>query len=103
MRREWQEPDLLLGQRRGDRARGIAGDAPGMGDGVAPVDELPVQVLDIPEGAGGEERLAEVANRPLHAAFFMGRPDRTGARDEVVVPAQLEQARVEADGVPLPL
>ena len=102
MRRERQEPGLLLGQRLGHGPRGIAGDAPRVGHRVAPVDELGIQIVHIPERPRREERVAQVADRPFDAAFFPGRRDRAGTRDEVVVPAQLEQARVEADGVALP-
>jgi hypothetical protein len=44
-----------------------------VGHGVTPLDELGVQVLDVTERPGGEERVPEVADGPLHAAFFQSR------------------------------
>jgi hypothetical protein len=103
MRRERQEPGLLLGQGRGHGPGRIAGDPPGVGHRVAPLGELGIQVVHVAEGPRREERVAQVADRAFDAAFFPGRPDGTGAGHAVIVPAQLEQARVEADGVALPL
>ena len=102
MRRQRQEAGLLLGQRVPYGARGIAGDPSGVGHRVAPGDELPVQILDVAERPGGEERVPQVADGPLYTALLMGRPDRTGAGDEVVMAAQFQEPRVEADGLPLP-
>jgi len=103
VRRERQETRLLLHERLGDGARGIPGHLPGVRHRVAPRDELPVEIRDIAEVARGEERLAQVANRALDAAFFPGRSHGAGPGDEVVVAAELEEPWVEADRLPLPL
>lgn len=103
MRRERQEAGLLFDQGLRHGAGGIARHLPGVGHGVAPLDELPGEILDIPERAGGEERLAQGADRALDAALFPGRSYRAGAGDAGVMAAELEQPRVEADRVALAL
>jgi len=87
---QWQEAALLLRERVRHGARGIAGHLAGVRHRIAPVGELPVEILHVAERAGGEERLAQVANRPLDAAFFPSRPHRARPGHEVVMPAELE-------------
>jgi len=73
MRRQGEEPGLFLRQGFGHGPRRVAGDSPGVGDGVAPLLELRVQVGHVPEGSGREERGAEVLHRPFHAALLQSR------------------------------
>jgi hypothetical protein len=61
------------------------------------VGELSVEVVDGGEAARGEERVAEVLDRPLDAAFLIAAGDGARLRGEVVVAGELEQAGVEAD------
>jgi len=103
MRGQGEEPGLLLRQRVSDRARGIAGDPPGVRHHVAPPVELRVQVLHVPEGPRREEPLPQVADCAFDAPLLVGRRHGAEPGDEVVVAAQLQEARVEADGVALPL
>ena len=103
MLRQRQQAGLLLGERLGDGAGGIARHPPGVGHGVAPGPELLVEIRDVAERPGREERVPEVAHGPLDAAFFPGGSDRTGAGHAVVMAAQFEEARVETDRVALPL
>ena len=66
----------------------------GVGD---PLGELGIEVVDGGEAARGEERVAEVLDHPLDAAFLVAAGDGARLRGEVVVAGKLEQARVEAD------
>ena len=74
--RQRLELRLLLGE-------GLVDDPPGgrvhprVGDRVEPVAQLGVQVVEVPERAGEEEVLADVAVRPLDLALI--RHDRLGA------------------------
>ncbi len=98
-----QQAGLFLRERVRHRPRRIAGHRPRVGHGVAPVHELAIEIVHVAERSGREERLAQVADGALDAAFFPGRAHRAGPGHEVVVTAELEQPGVEADRVPLPL
>src|SRR5690606_38074550 len=87
-RRQWQgeQMRLLLGERLAhDPARG--GVHPGIGDAVQPATQLLVQVVQVPERAGQEEVLADVAERPLDLALGLGPERQAGSRVAAVVEA----------------
>ena len=98
MRGQREQARAFLVQGVGDAAAGgIAGHGAlmrGVGD---PLGELGVEVVDGGEAARGEERVAEVLDHPLDAAFLIAAGDGARLRGEVVVAGELEQARVEAD------
>src|SRR5215471_9870042 len=89
---------LLLEHLR-DRARGIAGPGALMGDLVAPLQGLAVEVLQSQEGTRREEIGTDVLNGPFHAPFLVpsGRAART--RGEMIISGELQEARVEVDGI----
>ena len=58
---------------------------------------LGIQVVEIGERAGGEEAVADIANRSLHAALLIASGHRHRAWCEAVVRRQIEQRGVEAD------
>ena len=74
-----REQALALGRKGlGHRHRGVLGAAPRAGDALAPGLGLRVQVVQIGEGASGEEGLAHVADRALDAPFSLPRATATG-------------------------
>ena len=98
--RQRPQEGLLLG-------KGLHDDAPrgGMhariGHRGQPVLQLPVQILEIAEGAGQEEVLADVAERPLDLALGLGPVRAAGFRMEAVVAGQIEQGAVVDDAAGL--
>jgi hypothetical protein len=70
---------------------------------VAPRPGPAVEVLECREARALEERLPDVPDGPLHLALLVALAGGAGARLEVVVRAQLEEARVEVDGAALAL
>ena len=97
-RGQWQRPQMrpLLG-------KGFVDDAPRggvharVGHRGQPVLQLPVQVLEIAEGAGQEEVLADVAERPLDLALGLGPVRPAGFGMEAVVAGQIDQGAVVDD------
>ena len=63
---------LLGRERRGDDPLGGAVDT-NVGDGIEPVDELSVEVLEVAEAAAEKEVLADIAERPLDLSLRLGR------------------------------
>ena len=57
---ERQEAGLLFGPDVGDGTVRLVGVASAVGDVVAPASELGVEVVEVAEGAGGEEGVPEV-------------------------------------------
>src|SRR2546428_2065706 len=55
------------------------------------------------KAAGGEEGVAQVLDHPLDLALLVAAVRRAGLGREVIVPGQLEQARMEADVIADPL
>ena len=95
-----REQALALGREGlGHRHRGVLGAAPRTGGALAPGLGLRVQVVQIGEGASGEEGLAHVADRALDAPLLVAARHRHRARLEAVVAGEREQGRVEADRV----
>src|SRR6266545_2693300 len=74
---------------------------PGHGAGVRglgdPGGELGVEIVEGGNAAGGEEGVAQVLDHPLDLALLVAAVRRAGLGREVIVPGQLEQARMEAD------
>ena len=98
VRRERQrlEGRPLLGERLRDDPLGRGVD-PRVGDGVEPVPQLGVEVLEVAERAGEEEVLADVAERALDLALGLGPVRPAGAGLEAVVPGQVQQRPVVDD------
>ena len=84
---------LLGGKSLGDDTLGGAVDAD-VGNGVEPVDQLKVQIVEVAESAAEEEVLTDIAERPLDFALGLGPVWPAGARLEAVVPRQREQRPV---------
>ena len=70
---------------------------------MAPRLGLGVEVVQVGEGAGGEEAVADVANGAFDAAFLVAPRDRHGPGLVAVVPGEAEQGGMEADRVAAPL
>jgi hypothetical protein len=102
MRGQRQEPRLLLSQDLRDRLIAVLGMRPLMGNLVAPAPKLGVEVVDIGKRPRGEERVAEVLNLSLDLPFLIAAPRRAGPRGEVIVPRELEQARMKSNCAALP-
>jgi hypothetical protein len=107
------ERELVLRQRQQLASFGIVGLAHAQGAvldptpigglGPAPLRGLRVEIVQIGEGAPGEEAVADVADGALHAALLVTARHRHWARLEAVVAGQCQQAWVEADRVALAL
>jgi len=102
MRREREEPRLLLRQDLRDGVIALLGMRPLVRDLVAPPPKLRIEVVDVAKGAGGEEGVPQVLNLALDFAFLVPAAGRTGAGREVIVTRELEQAGVKANRAPLP-
>ncbi len=102
MRGQRQEPRLLLREDLRDGLIARLGMRPLMGDLVAPAPKLGVQVVDIGKRPRGKEGVAEVLNLSLDFAFLIPPPRRAGPRREVIVPGELEQARMKPNRAALP-
>ena len=87
---------LLGGERLGDDALGRAMDAD-VGDGVEPIGELSVEIVEIAEAASEEEVLADVAERPLNLALGFGPVRPAGAGLEAIVLRQRQQRAIVDD------
>jgi len=103
MRRQWQEPRLLLSQNLRDRLIAMLGMRPLMNDLVAPAPKLGVQIVDIGKRPRGKERVAEVLDLPFDFSLLIAPPRRAGPRGEVIVPRELEQPRMKPNRAALPL
>lgn len=74
MLRQRLQLGLLRIERSGNDALGRAMD-PDVGDGVKPVDQLGVQIVEVAEAAAEEEVLADIAHvRPADASAADSRP-----------------------------
>ena len=78
-----------------DRPRGRLLQAPG--------ERLGVQVGEIGEAPGGKEAVANEADRPLDPALLVAAGHRHRSRLEAIPGGQLQQRRMEADGIGAPL
>ena len=70
-----------------------------VGDFFQPLARLRVHIGQIGEGAQRPEVLAHISDGSFDFAFFPGRRDVTGARNETVFAREGEKARIEADQV----
>ena len=79
---ERQEAGLLFGPDVGDGTVRLVGVASAVGDVVAPASELGVEVVEVAEGAGGEEGVPEVLDLAFDLALLRFRVPgcRAGAR-----------------------
>ena len=73
---------------------------PRIGDGVQPVPELGVQVVEIAKRAGQEEVLADVPERPLDLALGLGAIRFACLRVEAVVACQVDECAIVDDTFP---
>lgn len=69
----------------------------GVGNGVEPVDQLDVDILEVAEAAGQEEVLPDIAERPLDLALGFGPIGTAGPRLEPVMRGQRQQRAVLDD------
>ena len=67
---ERQEAGLLFGPDVGDGTVRLVGVASAVGDVVAPASELGVEVVEVAEGAGGEEGVPEVLDLAFDLALL---------------------------------
>ena len=79
---ERQQARFLFLEDLGDSAGVVTGPSSLMGDLVAPLQRLAVEILQGGEGAGGEEAGTYILNSPLHAPFLIaaGGAARQGAK-----------------------
>jgi len=87
---------LLDGERLGDDPLGSPVNAD-IGNGIKPVDELSVEVLEISEAAAQKEVLADIAERPLDLPLRLRPIGPAGARLEAIMLRQREQRAVVGD------
>ena len=87
---------LLGGERLGDDALRRAMNTD-VGDGVEPIGQLSIEVVEVAEAASKEEVLSDVAERSLNLALGFGAVGPTGAGLEAIVPRQRQQRSVVDD------
>ena len=80
MRRQRQQPRLLVGEDGGDGAVALLGMRPLMRELVAPAAKLRVEIVDIAKGPRREEGVAEVLDLPLDLPLLI--PARRRARPD---------------------
>jgi hypothetical protein len=97
-----QQMSRLIGEHRAHRAIRFAGTAPISGEAAAPVIRLGVEVVEIGEAAGSEERRTDVADASFDATFLVAARDRDGTGFVAVVPGKVQQRGMEADRVAAP-
>ena len=68
-----------------------------IGDGIEPMPQLAVQIIEIAERAGKEEVLADVAIGPLDLAFGFGSIRPAGLGLEAIVPGEVDERSVVDD------
>jgi hypothetical protein len=68
-----------------------------IGHGVEPVLQLHIQVIEIAEGAGEEEVLADIAERSLHLALGLGPIGPAGFRLVAIVPGKVDERPIVDD------
>ena len=94
---ERQEAGLLFGPDVGDGTVRLVGVASAVGDVVAPASELGVEVVEVAEGAGGEEGVPEVLDLAFDFPLLVSASRGAGLGREVVVAGEVEQAGVKLD------
>ena len=92
-----QEARLFFGERLLDSAAVVSRPTALMRHLITPGQRLPVALGQRSEGTACPEGIADIADSAFYAPFLISSADLTGARDEVVVGAQLHQPRVEVN------
>jgi len=69
------------------------------GGTLTPGDGLGVQIIEVAEATGSEERVAGKPNGALHPTFLVAARHRYGTRLEMVVGGQLQERGMKADGI----
>ena len=95
MRRERQEPRLLVGEDLSDRAIALLGMRALMGDLVAPAPKLRIQIVDVDKRPRGKEGVSEVLDLALDLPFLIPPARRTGAGRKVIVAGEFEEPRMK--------
>ena len=103
MRGQRQEPRLLCREDLRDRLVAVLGMRTLMRDLVPPALKLRVEIVDIAKRPRREEGIPEVPDLALDLALLISARRRTGSDRKMIMPRELEQARVEADRGPLAL
>src|SRR6266536_1536380 len=103
MQGQRQQPRLLFREDLRHRPLRVVRPGPLVRHLVAPRPSSPVEVLERGEGCSFEEGLPHVTDGSLHLALLVALTRGTRTRLEVVVRAQLDEARVEVNGAALPL
>jgi len=86
-----------------DGARVVSGNSSCVHDALEPGVELLIEVGEGRERSRSEERFSDVSNFSLHAALFVAARDAHRGGREVIVPGELEDARMESDEISLSL
>ncbi len=81
----------------------ILGPAPIGSEAAGPRSGLLVEIAEIAKGSRGEEGVTHVANGALDAPFLVAARGGDGSRRKAVMRSELEEPRMEADGVALAL
>jgi len=101
--RQRQQSRGFLGEDLGDAAGVVFRAASIGGLAAAPGVGLGVEIVDILEDPGGKERVPHEPYGSFHPSFFVAARHRDGTRLVTIVPGEVEQGRVEADRVTVPL
>jgi hypothetical protein len=95
MQRRRQQARLLFFEHLPDCAAVLARPAALMRHFVPPCHSLTIAFSQRSECPSGPERIADIADGPLHAPLLIAGPHLTGTRCEVIMRAQFQQARIE--------
>ena len=99
MRRERNKSRPFFLKDLADSAREVSWPGSLMSGAVAPFKSLAVEILQSGKAASGEERIADVPDDALDAAFLVAAPRMAGLGREMIMAAQFEQPGLETDGV----
>jgi hypothetical protein len=98
-----QQPWRFLGEDLGNAAGVVFRAAPISGLAATPGVGLRIEIVQVGERAGGEERIPDEPYGSFHATFFVAARHRDGAGFVTVMRSEVEQGRVEADRITVPL
>lgn len=92
--RQWPQMLSFFGEGLVDHAQGRSMH-PRIGDGIQPMPELGIEIIEIAEGARQEEVLADVAERPLDLALCLGtiRLARSGVK--AIVTGEIDERAIK--------
>ena len=85
-----QQSRCFVGEHLADGALGFVRTAPVGGRAVAPGLGLGVEIVEIGEVAGSEERVTYVTYGSFHAAFLIAARDRDGPRFVAIMPGKTQ-------------